>query len=179
MCSHRDLSGDQINLKESVIVESKDSNNDDPKNVSAFEARRKNLITIKDHKDKFIKIMTHTLYKEKCESLTLIMHVKNAEYYFFLFVIKNTKEEHQVKQSFIFLRKTIAEMKNIFHNNLWTPLIGDLEEVPLLKNSLKLEMQYFEGIQDHQFSFEHNPIKLSVFSLIDESFDHNCVPMIY
>lgn len=90
--------------------------------------------------------MTHTCQQVKADSITLIMHVRTTEYYFFLFSLKNKDDYHVMCHSFIFLRKSINEMKNIFHNNLWTPLISDFEEVPILKNAHEKEMVVFERI---------------------------------
>lgn len=122
--------------------------------------------------------MTHTLYEEKVKSLTMIMFIKTSEYYFFLFVLKNT-QENMDRQSFIFIRRTIQEMKNLFHNYLWTPLIGDLEEVQMLKSATVLELQYFEAIQDYQFSYEHTQIKLSLMNVVKQSEQPCFVPFIY
>ena len=80
--------------KPSGSTEITETNEDDTKGLkTSIEAKRKNLITVKDHNDKHVKIITHTLYKEKVESLTLIMHVRNSEYYFFLFVLKNIGDQ--------------------------------------------------------------------------------------
>lgn len=180
VCIHRDELVNHISDNQlSGSNEKNEIKEDIPKGKSAIAQKRQNLITIKDHNGNFIQIMTHTLYKEKVESLTMITHVRNPEYYFFVFVLKNTGDQQQVYQTFIFLRKTIAEMKTLFNNNLWTPLIGDLEEVPILWNANRLEMIHFEAIHGHQLSYEHNQIKLSLYNMIDESYDHNFIPFIY
>lgn len=54
--------------------------------------KRKNLIPTKNLNGEDTQIMSHTLYEEKVQELTLIMHVRAASYYFFLFVMKNTQE---------------------------------------------------------------------------------------
>lgn len=75
------------------------------------------------------------------------MQTRAEGYYFFVFVIKNTKDS-QSRVSFIFLRRTTQEMSNIFHNHRWTPLIGDLDSVLVLKSATELQSLYFEQIKE-------------------------------
>ena len=106
------------------------------------------------------------------------MHTRTRDYYFFLFVLKNTHEQKD-RESFLFIRRDLKEMKSLFENYLWTPLIGDLEEVQIIKSATQLEMQYFEALHDFQFSYEHVQQKLSLMNTVDESIDMNFVPFVY
>jgi hypothetical protein len=64
-----------------------------------------NHITVQDLQGKKIKIRTHTLPEEKMEKMSLILYVKTQNHYFFIFVVTNTKDQHE-KQSHIFIRKS-------------------------------------------------------------------------